>query len=268
MHPLLFKIGPFAVSSYGLMLSLAFFFGLWLAIKRAQRAGVTPNQMTDMSVWGIVVGIAGARLAYVVFHWNEFSSNPLSIINPFGPEGFGIAGLIFYGGLIPALAVGFLYIWRHKLPFWKTTDAFAPSIALGIFLVRIGCFFYGCCFGTPSELPWTVVFPPNSPAGSFFPHTHIHPTQLYSSGYGLIILGLLFFLERFKKFDGFTFWLLIAFYAVARFSVDFFRYYENSMVLFRIGKVPVLFNQGICVLLFAFAVTMFLLLRKKAAYPK
>ncbi len=263
MHSLLFRIGPFAVRSYGLMLALAFFFGLWLAIKRAQRVGVKPSQMMDMSVWGIVVGITGARLTYVAFHWNQFSDNLISIINPFGPEGFGIAGLILYGGLIPGLAVGFLYMRWHQLPFWKTADAFAPSVALGIFLVRIGCFLNGCCFGKPSQLPWAMVFPHDSPAGSVFPHTPIHPTQLYSSVYGLIIFGLLLFLERFKKFDGFTFWLLLAFYAAARFSVDFVRYYENSMILFEIGKVPLLFNQGVCVILFVLAVTMLLLLRKR-----
>jgi phosphatidylglycerol:prolipoprotein diacylglycerol transferase len=246
------------------MLALAFFFGLWLAVKRAQRVGVEPSQMMDMSVWGIVTGIIGARLTYVAFHWGQYSDNPISIINPFGPEGFGISGLILYGGLIPALAVGFLYIRRHRLPFWRTADAFAPSIASGIFLVRMGCFLNGCCFGKPSQLPWAMGFPPDSPAGFVFPHTPIHPTQLYSSAYGLIIFGLLLFLERFKKFDGFTFWLLLAFYAVTRFLVDFARYYENSMILFRIGKVPVLFNQGICVLLFILAGTMLLVLRKKS----
>lgn len=263
MHSLLFRVGPFAIRSYGLMLALAFFFGLWLAVKRAQRVGVEPSQMMDMSVWGIVTGIIGARLTYVAFHWGQYSDNPISIINPFGPEGFGISGLILYGGLIPALAVGFLYIRRHRLPFWRTADAFAPSIALGIFLVRMGCFLNGCCFGKPSQLPWAMGFPPDSPAGFVFPHTPIHPTQLYSSAYGLIIFGLLLFLERFRKSDGFTFWLLLAFYAVARFVVDSARYYENSMILFKIGKVPVLFNQGVCVLLFVLAVAMLLVLSKR-----
>jgi len=107
----------------------------------------------------------------------------------------------------------------------------APAIALGVCLTRIGCFLNGCCFGKPCELPWCVVFPPDTAAGYYFPATHIHPTQLYASLYGFLIFVLLLFVERWKTFDGFLFWLFIAVYSACRFAFDFVRFYEPEQVI-------------------------------------
>ncbi|HID94572.1 MAG TPA: prolipoprotein diacylglyceryl transferase [Candidatus Latescibacteria bacterium] len=262
MRPVLFRIGTFPVHSYGLMLALALLLGLWLAVRRGRKAGIPSDKMMDVSVYGIIVGILGARLLYVVFHWHEFSTDPLSIINPFGPGRFGIAGLILYGGLITGLVFTFFYFWKQGIPLWKGFDVLAPSVALGIFFVRIGCYLNGCCFGEPSHLPWSVVFPKSSPAGWVFPDTSIHPTQLYSALYGMAIFGSLLYFERFKRFDGFTFWLFIMLYSVARFLIDFLRYYEDNMVILRIGETPILFNQGISMLSFLVAAIMLLRLNR------
>ena len=117
-----------------------------------------------------------------------------------------------------------------------------PSVGLGIFITRIGCFFNGCCYGLPTDRSWGMVFPQESPAGAFFPNQAIHPTQLYSSFYGLLIFVLILFVERFKKYDGFLLYFFFICYGIARFTVDFFRYYESSMV---IGGLSISVNQGI-----------------------
>ena len=269
MHAVLFKIGPFAIRGYGLMLAIAFFVGIYMALRRSKRVGISSRNIVDLSVYIMISSILGARLFYVVSHWEEFSNRPLDIFNPFQSSGeFGIAGLVFYGGLLAATSVAIWYMRRHRMPVWKVTDVFAPSIALGIFFTRIGCFLNGCCFGTPADLLWGMVFPESSPAGYVFPHTPIHPAQLYSSLYGLAIFGLLLFLERFKRFDGFTFWVFVLLYAAARFSVDFVRYYEHSMTLFRVIDGPISVNQGISVGLFLLGWMMLFMLRRRAKSEK
>jgi len=207
VHTTLVRIGPLAIRSYGLMLALSFLLGILFARSRAKKAGVDFQRIMDLTVIVIVASVIGARGLYVVFHLKEFSSNPLDIINPFqGGGDVGIQGLTMYGGVILSILLSLWFLKRHGLPVWKVADVVAPCIALGIFLTRIGCFLNGCCFGTPCDLPWCVVFPAESAAGYFFPDTHIHPTQLYSSLYGLVILGLLLLSERRVQFDGFTFW--------------------------------------------------------------
>jgi phosphatidylglycerol:prolipoprotein diacylglycerol transferase len=147
-----------------------------------------------------------------------------------------------------SIIVSFIYFWQKELPALKIADIMIPSVALGIFLTRIGCYMNGCCFGLPCSVPWGVEFPIISAAGGMFHGVHIHPTQLYSSFYGLVMFVVLLFLDRRKKFDGeLLFWFLI-FYGISRFTVDFFRYYETSMVLLNVGKVSLSVNQGISLL--------------------
>lgn len=264
MHPVLFRIGPLAVHSYGLMLALSFLVGTYLATWRGRRLGLAPARMMDLAVYLMLSSAAGARLLYVVPHWEEFSGHPWDVINPFQNGGVGIGGLTLYGGLISAVVVGIWFARRHRMPVWRVTDTMSPAIALGIFLTRIGCFLNGCCFGKPSSVPWAVVFPRSSAAGSMFPNTPIHPAQLYASFYGLAIFGILLSLERFKRFDGFTFWSFILLYSVARFGVDFVRYYEESMTLFYMGDVGISLNQGISVGFFVLGWVMLSVLRRKS----
>lgn len=150
------------------------------------------------------------------------------------------------------------------MPVWRVGDAIAPAVAFGIFLTRIGCFLTGCCFGKPGSVPWAMVFPQSSAAGTMFPNTPIHPTQLYSSLYGLAIFGMLLFLGRFRRFDGFMFWSFVLLYSAARFGVDFVRYYEESMTLFHVGPTGISVNQGISVGFFVSGwVMLFVLSRKR-----
>lgn len=268
MHTTLIQLGPFAIRSYGLMLALSFLCGILIARWRGRRVGIPFQGIMDLSVVIIISSIVGSRAFYVAFHLDEFSANPLDIINPFQSSGeVGIQGLTMYGGVILSLMMSLWYLKRHRLPIWRVTDVMAPSVAFGIFLTRIGCFLNGCCFGKPGDLPWCVVFPPESAAGYFYPHQHIHPTQLYSSLYGLIIFGLLLFLERFKKFDGFTVWLFILLYAGARFSIDFVRFYEQSMTIHILG-VSMSVNHVISGTLFVFALFMLFYLNYRQTHKE
>lgn len=250
MHSRLFQIGPLEIHSYGLMLAISFLIGIYLAIYRARKSGIDPNKIIDLAVVVVLGAIVGARFLYVIFHLDEFKGHWLDTFNPFQSSGqIGIAGLTMLGGFIAAVGFGMLYLKIKKLPILKIADIAAPSIGLGIFITRIGCFLNGCCYGVPTSSKLGMIFPPESPAGFTFPNQAIHPAQLYSSLYGLIIFGLLLVLERYKKFDGFLLYVFFILYGISRFIVDMFRYYETSMVLVQLGDFAVSVNQGISILM-------------------
>jgi phosphatidylglycerol:prolipoprotein diacylglycerol transferase len=243
LHPTLFKLGPIEISSYGLALAVSFVAGILVAARRARKYDIDPNRVMDLGIIVAISSIVGSRFLYVIFHLDEFRGHWLDTFNPFQSTGqIGIAGLTLLGGLLLAIFSGLVYLRAKKLSFLRFADVVIPSVALGILITRIGCFLNGCCYGTPTGLPWGVLFPFGSAAHYHYGGVNIHPAQLYSSLYGLVIFGALLLLEKHRKFDGFLFFLFLVLYGVARFLVDFVRYYESSMV---IGGIGLSVNQGI-----------------------
>lgn len=251
MHPIIIgsESSRFALHGYGLMLALSFMLGILLGMRRARKVGVDPNSIMDLSVWIVIAAIIGSRFLYVIYHLDEFRGHWLDTISPFQSSGqIGIAGLSMLGGVVLAMVVAILYLKIKKLPILKTCDILVPSVALGLFLTRIGCFLNGCCHGIPSDLPWAVTFTnPYSACANELLHVPIHPTQLYSSLAGLTIFGILLLVERFKKFDGFLFFLFLVLYGIKRFFIDMVRYYESQVML---GGLGITINQGISVVMF------------------
>ncbi len=250
MYPDIVKFGKFGIHSYGLMLALGFFAGLWYIRLRAKEEKLSFELLLNLSYIMIFGGVIGARLGYVLLHLSDFSADPLSAINPFAGDQFGISGLNLYGGVLLAIGAGVTYIKIKKLPMGPVFDLFAPTLGLGLGISRVGCFLNGCCFGNPTDLPWGVTFPPESPAGYIFGSQAVHPTQLYTSGYGLILFFTLNYLLRRKKFDGQILALLFMSEAFFRFIIEFVRYYESEMVIPMAGIDPT-YNQIVALLLFA-----------------
>lgn len=251
MHPILIEIGRFRIYSYGFMLAFSFFIGIWIAGRRAEKRGVPKEIIQDLSIILILLAVIGSRMLYIVTHRDHYH-NLLDIIALW--EG----GATYYGGLALALIGAGIYLKRKKIDFFKVADICSVSVALGILFTRIGCFLSGCCFGSPTSCPIGVVFPADSPAGYLFSGQSIHPTQLYSSFYGLVILAALLLVERKWSFNGFTFAFLCIFYGAARFTVDFFRYYEESAVL-----VGLTYNQVISIGLAAMGIVLLLVLPRR-----
>ncbi len=248
MHPVLFHIWKFPVHSYGFMLALAFLVGIWLAAYRARRNNLDPDAIVDVGFYIIVAAIVGARLYYVALHFEHFKGNLLDIVNPFQEGGVGLGGLVMYGGLIGGILAGLLYFRIKHYPFLPYADAVAPSIGIGIFLTRIGCFLNGCCYGAPYEGVFSVAFPLVGPAGRYQQSIHaasLHPSQLYSAVGGLAIAIIVLLAGRRKLFDGFLFYLTGLLYAIMRFAVDFTRYYGPDE---RFGALS--HNQVVCIALF------------------
>lgn len=220
MAPILIRIGPIPIYSYGLMLAISFILGIYLAQRVAKRQGLPAKKIEDLGFWVLIGAVLGARLLYIVFHAREFSPSPLSIIKIW--EG----GLMFFGGFLGAVVAALAFLKKHRMPILKTGDLVAPIIGLGEFFTRIGCFLNGCCFGHPTDLPWGMKFPFRSAAGQL--QAHLHPTQLYSSIFGLLLFFYLGWRLKKRPRTGQVFGEFLIGYGAFRFLVDFVRYYENA----------------------------------------
>ncbi len=253
----LFNIGPVGIHTYGLMLAIAFFAGLWYIKRRHEVERLPFDKMLNVAYILIFCGVIGGRLGYVLLHLTEFSADPFSAINPFQGGRFGIAGLNLYGGVLLALAAVWIYLRIKKLPWLAVFDMLAPVVGLGIGLGRIGCFLNGCCFGTPSNLPWAITFPEGSIPDYIFPHQALHPAQLYSSLYGFLLFIFLHnFLKR-KRFDGQVVAIYLMVEALFRYSIEYVRYYETEMRFSFLGMDPT-WNQVVSIMLFALGLIFYL----------
>jgi phosphatidylglycerol:prolipoprotein diacylglycerol transferase len=160
MHPELFRI-PFTeltVKSYGVMLVIGFLAAVHVIRRLSKKITPDPQMITNASLYSLVAGVVGARLFYVLHHFDEFRGNMLDVFK------IWIGGLELLGGVIAAITVILLYLRYHKLPIRQYLDILAIGLMLALAFGRIGCFLNGCCFGKPSDLPWAVRFPYDSHA--------------------------------------------------------------------------------------------------------
>jgi phosphatidylglycerol:prolipoprotein diacylglycerol transferase len=244
------------------MLAIAFFAGLWYIKKRSTAEKLPFDQMLNIAYILIFCGVIGARLGYVLLHLSEFADNPLSAINPFQAGRFGIAGLNLYGGVILALPAVWLYLRLKKLPLLAVFDILVPTVGLGLGLGRIGCFLNGCCFGTPTGLPWGITFPTGSLPDGIFPHQAIHPAQIYSSAYGFVLFFALHQILKRKRFDGQVMAIYLMVEAFFRYFIEYVRYYESEMHLPFLGMEPT-WNQVASVSLFVLGLAIYIWVPRK-----
>jgi phosphatidylglycerol:prolipoprotein diacylglycerol transferase len=237
MHPELFRI-PFTaltVKGYGLMLVIGFLLAVHVIRRLSKNITPDPQMITNASLYSLVAGVIGARVFYIVHHFENLAGNLKSV--------FAIwqGGLELLGGVIAAIAVIVLYLRYHKLPARQYLDILAIGLMLALCFGRMGCFLNGCCFGKPADVPWAVRFPygsfaytsqvePNPYRNRTLPQMRlpddffnsgilkpydqltpqqkemvttgpyrclaVHPTELYSSADAAVIAGLLYLFWR------------------------------------------------------------------------
>jgi phosphatidylglycerol---prolipoprotein diacylglyceryl transferase len=244
MMPIFFKIPltiPFyghaelPIYGFGIMLVLAFIFAPWLAWWRARREGLDGDVILDMGFWIFVAGLVGARTFYCIEYWGKDIHNLLEAFQ------YWRGGIVYYGGIVGGVIGFFAYRWFYPFPLRPYLDVVAPSIALGTFFGRLGCFLNGCCYGDQCRLPWALSFPRESPA--WWHHVHagliskgsseslpIHPTQLYSALDGLVLLILLSAYYPLRRRDGEVMGLLMITYPVTRFLIEYIRNDEAAFL--------------------------------------
>ncbi|MDX1980195.1 MAG: prolipoprotein diacylglyceryl transferase [Bryobacteraceae bacterium] len=226
MFPKIISIGGFYIPTYGVLVATGFLLGLWVAGKLARRQGLDPEVVKDLGVWVALAGIVGAKLLMILYDIGHYIQNPGDLFSMATLQ----AGGVFYGGFVAALAAAVWYLRERKLPFLPVADVFAPGIALGHAIGRLGCFAAGCCWGTECHLPWAVTFrdleayklvgvPLEVP---------LHPTQLYEAMAELAIFAVLYRAIGKPHVKGRIIGLYLVLYPAARFLVEFVRAHEQA----------------------------------------
>ena len=211
MLPVLFKIGDFPVHSFGVVMIIAFLVGVAIARARAKRAGLDPNKLADMSFWTLLVGILGARVAYILQDLDYYLKNTKELFS------WQFAGLTSFGGVLAGL--GFIVFWAKRAgwPVRLLLDVIAPAGLVMHAIGRFGCLLNGCCFGGVCHLPWGVGFP-DAPVGML-----MHPAQIYDALMNLAAVGILLWVEKRGQSRGQIFALMLALHGLARYIYEFWR---------------------------------------------
>ena len=191
--------------------------GLWISVRNSERLGIDGDKAWNLGILVVLCGIVGAKVLYVI---NE----GMSLRDIFSISTLQ-AGGVFSGGLLAALLAAAWYVRRHHMPALGTCDAFAPGLALGHAIGRLGCFAAGCCYGKETHHFWGVVF--RNPLANQITGTPLNvplePTQLFESAVELANFFFLMWLLQRRKFDGQVFGAFLFVYGVARFFLEFLR---------------------------------------------
>lgn len=272
MHPTLFRIGGFEIGSFGLLVAIGFLAAYLVAVREARKAGLSEDSFANFLIGTLLAGLVGAKLLHVVVYLGQDSVSNLL---------FSRSGLVFYGGILLGVPVGYLFTRRYGWTPGKIADIAALAVPLGHFFGRIGCFLNGCCFGALCNLPWAVRFPRIVDGGRIVgsePYSFqysmakltgdepfslpVHPTQLYEAFGALAIFLYLYFLfPRKGGFEGRLALVYLMLYSVLRFGVEMFRSDPRGAAL---GLST---SQWISIGLFALALLLWTPLKKHSSQP-
>lgn len=245
MFPEIFKIPwiNFTVNTYGLLLAIAFLVGLYVMARQATSDGLDKNRVYDLGLWVLAASLIGSKLLMVMTEWDAYQGDWRQLLS----LDFLRSGGVFYGGFIGAVIASVIVMRIYKLPWWRTADAFAPGIAIGQAIGRLGCFSAGCCWGKPTTGFCGVHFTEKGheitgvplkvgdladasqrevwtqKLGSLAAPLHLHPVQLYEVAATLVIFVLLLMLAKRRKFHGQIVLAYALLYALARFTIEFWR---------------------------------------------
>ena len=240
MYPILFEFGPFIISSFGVMMVIAFLLGNYLLRRDVVAQGYDPIIADDITFRAAIGGILGAKVYYLIetIPTGQAADNVSGLIEIIagiftlsggriaaGIQNFG-AGLVFLGGLIGGVAAISWYVYRKKLNWLEIADLAVPFLVLGHGIGRIGCFLVGDDYGIASNLPWAIAFPKGLPPTDIT----VHPTQLYEMAAYFSIFFYLRYRKRNQQFKGEIMFEYLFLGGFARFMVEFIR--TNTKYLF------------------------------------
>ncbi|SPF35198.1 Prolipoprotein diacylglyceryl transferase [Candidatus Sulfotelmatobacter kueseliae] len=221
MFPQLFHIGRFFLPTYGFLVSTGVLIGLWISVRNAERMGINGEKAWNLGILVVLCGILGAKVLYVINDWDVYKDNLGRIFSLDTLQ----AGGVFSGGLLAAFVAAAWFVWRNHLPALGTCDAFAPGLAMGHAIGRIGCFAAGCCYGKETHHWWGVTF--TNPLAFSITQTPLHvplePTQLFESAVELANFIFLTWLLKRRKFDGQIIGAFMFLYGFARFFLEYLR---------------------------------------------
>lgn len=256
MHPILFHIGDFAVHAYGGLGSLAFLVGALIVLVRGKALGIAPERMADLLFWTGILSLLGARLTYL-------AQNPEQIHGLVSFVDLRGGGLVFYGAFIVGLPVASLLMRWFHMPFYGVWDVLATAMPIAHGISRVGCFAAGCCYGTPTDVPWAVRF--TDPLTVAPRDVLLHPTQLYEALWLFLVGAVVNVFYARKRFHGQVMLLYLSLYALGRSVVEVFRGdAERGWFLPELLGETLTFSQGVSVLVALLALTVFFVGARRA----
>lgn len=222
MFPELFRIPglDIPIATYGVLLAIGFIAALWLIAQLAARDGLPKDRIYDLGLYILAASLIGSKVLMVIIEWNDYRGEWKRIFS------FDLwrSGGVYYGGFLIALLVSVILMRKWRLPWRKTSDAFAPGVALGHSIGRLGCFSAGCCWGKPTTSWIGVHFPAKASELTGVPiNSPLIPTQLIEAIANLAIFGFLMWLRKRRAFEGQIIYSYLMIYGVVRFTIEFWR---------------------------------------------
>jgi phosphatidylglycerol:prolipoprotein diacylglycerol transferase len=221
-EPILLSIGPITIYWDGMLIVSGILSALAVALKLAEKHGVSKEKIIDSVFYLVIFGVLGARIYHVLLETGYYAENPLEIFKIWN------GGLAIHGGIIAGIISAYFFSSKQKINFYLLLAIYAPALALGQAIGRFGNYFNQELYGLPTSLPWGIPIEPLYRNLEFYNYTYFHPTFLYESlGSLLIFLALLllhrlFLKKSFQHYEIIIFFYLIS-YSILRFSLEFIR---------------------------------------------
>ena len=217
MFPIIVRVGPVTIYSFGLMMAVAFLASGLIVTKELDRKGLDANLGSPLVFWAAVGGLVGARLWVIVDDFAGFLDAPVSFL-------LSGAGFVWYGGLIGGIVAMSAFIHRHRLPWLVTADCVAAGVPLGHAIGRIGCQLAGDGdWGKETTVPWGMAYPDAIIGWDYPPGVRVHPTPLYEAAAYALIFVLLWSNRRRLEPAGTMLAAYFVLAGVARFLIEFLR---------------------------------------------
>lgn len=257
----------YEVAFYGMIIGIGIIAGLMLAVKEAKRTGQNVENYYDMTIYAVIASIVGARLYYVVFSWDMYKDNLLSVFNL--REG----GLAIYGAVIGAVIAVYVFSRVKKISFGVLVDTAAPGLILGQIIGRWGNFFNREAFGEYTNNLLAMQLPVDAVRSSDITekmrehieiidgisYIQVHPTFLYEALWNLGVLVILLLWRKHKKFNGEIFLMYLFGYGVGRFWIESLR---TDQLQFFNGMAV---SQALAAVLVVVSAILIVVKRKKVA---
>lgn len=259
----------FEIAYYGIIIGIGVLAGILMAAFLAKKTGQDPDTYYDLALYAVVLSVIGARIYYVIFSWDSYKNDLLSIFN------IRQGGLAIYGGVIAAIITVAVYGKIKKIPFGLLADTAGPGLILGQIIGRWGNFFNREAFGDYTDNLFAMQLPENAVRSSDLTGTmienaeiidgiryiQVHPTFLYESLWNIGVLILMLLWIKHKKFDGQVFLIYLFGYGVGRFWIEGLR--TDSLMFFGTGLRV---SQMLAIVLAVSAIVInIVMLRKKKA---
>ena len=248
MHPS-FQVFGVTIHFYSIFFLLGLVAGCLIFVYSNPKLKKYREQLLDCYLYILIGILLGSKLMYVLLHVQDYVEDFSRIWTDFR------RGFAFYGGFIGAIIAVLLFFRKKKLPIWAFVDSAAPAIPLGHAIGRIGCIFAGCCYGTPTDLPWGIIYPtscPIAPSG-----VSLHPYPVYELLLNLVLFGTLMLLRNKVKVGGRLMSMYLIGYSLIRFGLDYVR---GDFKEYYFGLSD---SQWISIIMFVIGVVAFILLKLK-----